>query len=98
MRKINTDSRDFKSMIRIFINGRGGKAFSYGNFNTWITNRDCFIVSKCGSFSMGQAVFTSILKHEYELQITYRYSAEGQLETIYQVKKVKEKKRCSSEA
>ncbi|OJG38825.1 hypothetical protein RV02_GL002874 [Enterococcus gilvus] len=47
---------------------------------------------------MGQAVFTSILKHEYELQITYRYSAEGQLETIYQVKKVKEKKRCSSEA
>jgi hypothetical protein len=40
---------------------------------------------------MGQAIFASILKHEYELWTTYHYTIDGQLETLYQVEDVKKK-------
>ena len=92
MRRVSTDSQEFKAMIRAFIKEKGARAFSYGNFVTWNTNRERVVVSHCGNASMGQAIFSSILKHEYDVQMTYRHATDGQLETVYQVEKVKEKK------
>lgn len=92
MKKVNTDSNEYKSMIRLFVSERNGRYFSYRNFVAWSTNKECSIVSHCGNSSMGQAIFASILKHEYELDMTYRYTTEGQLETLYQIEKMKDKK------
>lgn len=44
----------------------------------------------CNSYA--RIVTESSLKHEYDLQMTYRHNADGLLETVYQVEKVKEKK------
>lgn len=92
LKKVSTDSNEYKSMIRLFVSERDGRFFSYRNFVAWSTNKECSIVSHCGNSSMGQAIFASILKHEYELDTTYRYTAEGQLETLYQIENVKGKK------
>jgi hypothetical protein len=85
------DSAEYKSMIRLFVSERDGRTFSYKNFVAWTTNKECLIVSHCGNSSMGQAIFASILKHEYELWTTYHYTIDGQLETLYQVEDVKKK-------
>lgn len=92
MERVSTDSQEFKAMIRKFANERGARYFTYSNFVTWSTNKERVIVSHCGNASMGQAIFSSILKHEYDLQMTYRHATDGQLETVYQVEKIKDKK------
>lgn len=91
MHKIMTDSKKYKVLIRRFIQEKRDKLFTYKEFIHWVTDRQYLIVSQCGNASLGQAIFMSILNHEFELETNYRYSKDGQLETVFRIEKDKER-------
>ncbi|MGG5373422.1 hypothetical protein [Enterococcus sp. AZ196] len=85
MHRVMTDSKKYKVLIRRFTHEKRGKQFTYKEFIHWLTDRQYLIVSHCGNASIGQAIFTTITNHEFELVTTYRHSEDGQLETVYQI-------------
>lgn len=89
MHKVTTDSRKYKVLIRCFVHEKYGKLFTYKEFIHWVTDRQYLIVSQCGNANMGQAIFMSILNHEFELETNYRYSKDGILETVFSIEKDK---------
>ena len=89
MHKVMTDSKKYKILLRRFIHEKHGKLFTYKEFTHWMTDRQYLIVSNCGSGSIGQAIFTSVINHEFELVTNYRHSKDGQIETVYQIEKDK---------
>lgn len=92
MHRVMTDSKKYKVLIRRFIHEKKDKPFIYKEFVYWLTDRQYSIVSHCGNGSIGQAIFMSVINHEYELTTNYRYFADGQLETVYQIEREKVKK------
>lgn len=89
MHKVMIDSKKYKVLIRRFVHEKYGKLFTYKEFIHWVTDRQYLIVSQCGNASLGQAIFMSILNHEFELDTNYRYSKDGLLETVFRIEKDK---------
>lgn len=89
MNKVMTDSKKYKVLIRRFVHEKCGKMFTYKEFIHWVTDHQYLIVSQCGNASLGQAIFMSVLNHEFELETNYRYSKDGLLETVFRIEKDK---------
>lgn len=74
---------------------RTNRDCTYKGFIQWAENKQVRIVSHSGNGSIGQAIFASVLKHEFTVEVQYQYTTEGQLETVYLVGEEKESKKGS---
>ncbi|EOW77162.1 hypothetical protein [Enterococcus gilvus] len=95
MKTVLTNSSDFKKFIRNYVQTGTNRVCTYKGFTQWAENKQVRIVSHSGNGSIGQAIFASVLKHEFAVEVQYQYTTEGQLETVYLVGEEKERKKGS---
>lgn len=95
MKTVLTKSNEIKKFIRDYVQTRTNRVCTYKGFIQWAENKQVRIVSHSGNGSIGQAIFASVLKHEFAVEVQYQYTTEVQLETVYLVGEEKASKKGS---
>ncbi|MBO1139866.1 hypothetical protein FQS87_08150 [Enterococcus avium] len=81
--KIDPKTNEFKQRVIEFGRKNVGKAVTFGTFEAWLQEKNCFLIE---TDKYWKAVFSSILKYNFELEFFYRQDHNRQIVTVFRIK------------
>lgn len=84
MKRLPIGSTEYKKVVRVFVSEKRNRPFTYNEFTNWLMNKQLIIGTMTGHKSYEQAIFSSLISHEYNVVKNYR-ERQDRLETVFLV-------------